>query len=72
MKGTVICPNCGKGVNALPNMKKLKCKSCGVPFELPKSEPAPVEVPVVALPVPEPIKEIEIDEEPERPQFDTW
>jgi rRNA maturation endonuclease Nob1 len=40
---TVKCPNCAKGINVLPNMKKTTCKSCGEPFDIPREEvkPAP-------------------------------
>jgi hypothetical protein len=65
---TVKCPNCSKGNNALPNMKKTTCKSCGVPFDIPQESPKTASVaPEVAL---------EKKEEPlggeSKPKFDVW
>ena len=46
---TITCTSCGKGINALPNMKTVKCKHCGtdgIPVTAVKPE-TPSEPPIV-------------------------
>lgn len=68
---TIKCPSCGKGINALPNMKQVKCKHCGtdeipvtaVQPETPPEAPQQVgaEPPVDAFETPEEAREPEYE-----------